>query len=114
MATDFEADGLLEGLEGQAREARLALLQQLESEGVPTEELRTASAEGRLALVPVERILVGDSPHYTAAEVAERSGMEPEFLDRYWRAIGMTQRRPRRRRLRGQRRGRRPAPGRPA
>jgi len=90
MATDFEADGLLEGLEGQAREARLVLLQQLESEGVPTEELRAASAEGRLALVPVERILVGDSPHYTAAEVAERSGMEPEFLDRYWRAIGMT------------------------
>ncbi|HEX5910160.1 MAG TPA: adenylate cyclase regulatory domain-containing protein [Thermoleophilaceae bacterium] len=90
MATDFEADGLLEGLEGQAREARLELLRQLESEGVPTEELRAASAEGRLALVPVERILVGDSPHYTAAEVAERSGMEPEFLDRYWRAIGMT------------------------
>lgn len=90
MATDFEAEGLLEGLEGQARDARLELLQRLEGEGVPADELRAASAEGRLALVPVERILVGDSPRYTAAEVAEHTGIEGELLDRYWRAIGMT------------------------
>ena len=45
------------------------------------DELRARLAEGRLALVPVERILVGDSPRYTAAEVAERSGVEDEFLD---------------------------------
>jgi adenylate cyclase len=90
MATDFEAEGLLEGLEGQARNARLELLRRLESEGVPADELRAASAEGRLALVPVERILVGDSPHYTAAEVAEHTGIDAGLLDRYWRAIGMT------------------------
>ena len=90
MATDFETEGLLEGLEGQARTARLDLLQRLESEGVPAQELREASAEGRLALVPVERILVGDSPRYTAAEVAERTGVDDGLLDRYWRAIGMT------------------------
>ena len=31
---DFEAEGLLEGVEGEAREARLALLEQLAAEGV--------------------------------------------------------------------------------
>lgn len=90
MGTDFEAEGLLEGLEGQARTARLELLRRLEGEGVPADELRAASAEGRLALVPVEQILVGESPRYTAAEVAERTGVDADLLDRYWRAIGMT------------------------
>ncbi len=90
MATDFENEGLLEGLEGPARAARLELLQRLEAEGVDADELRAASTEGRLALVPVERILVGGSDHYTAAEVAERTGIDGELLDRYWRAIGMS------------------------
>ena len=39
MATDFEAEGLLEGLEGPARAARLELLERLEAEGVDPEEL---------------------------------------------------------------------------
>ncbi len=69
MATDFEAEGLLEGLEGPARAARLELLERLEGEGVDPDELRAASREGRLALVPVERILVGDSRRYTLAEI---------------------------------------------
>lgn len=90
MATDFEADGLLEGLEGQARAARLELLRRLESEGVDPDELRRASQEGRLALVPVERILSGDSARYTLTEISERSDVDVDFLERYWRAVGMT------------------------
>ncbi|MGI8845706.1 MAG: adenylate cyclase regulatory domain-containing protein [Thermoleophilaceae bacterium] len=90
MATDFDAEGLLEGLEGNARAARLELLEQLERDGVDPDELRSASAEGRLALVPVEQILVGDSARYTLSEISERTDVEPEFLDRYWRAMGMT------------------------
>jgi adenylate cyclase len=53
---DFEAEGLLEGVWGEAREARLALLRDLAEAGVPVEELRRAVAEDRLALVPVERV----------------------------------------------------------
>ncbi len=90
MATDFEAEGLLEGLEEPARAARLELLERLEGEGVDPEELAQASREGRLALIPVERILTGDSSRYTLAELSERSDVEEAFLDRYWRAIGMT------------------------
>ena len=90
MATDFAAEGLLEGLEGSARDARLELLQRLEGEGVDPDELRRASQEGRLALIPVERILNGDSPRYTLREVSDASDVEEEFLARYWRAVGMT------------------------
>ena len=37
---DFESEGLLEGVEGRAREARLKLLRELADEGVPLDELR--------------------------------------------------------------------------
>lgn len=89
MTTDFEAEGLLAGLDGAEREARLRLLERLEHDGVELEELRAATSEGRLVLLPVERVLEGGSQRYTAAEVAQRSGIEPELLDRLWRALGI-------------------------
>ncbi len=88
-AIDFEAEGLLEGLEGEPREARAKLLAELADDGVELDELRTAVNEDRLALLPVERILSGGGKKLTAAEVAERAGIEPEFLERDWRALGM-------------------------
>ena len=39
---DFEAEGLLEGLEEDEREARRTLLEQLSDAGVPDEELKKA------------------------------------------------------------------------
>ena len=39
---DFQAEGLLDGLDGDQRGERLALLRQLESEGVPLREIRRA------------------------------------------------------------------------
>jgi adenylate cyclase len=87
--TDFEAEGLLDGLEGEARAARLALLEELEAEGVPTQELRDAVAAGRLALVPVERAIAGDGARYTAHEIAERSGLDLDLLRRFRAALGV-------------------------
>ncbi|MGH2982302.1 MAG: adenylate cyclase regulatory domain-containing protein [Solirubrobacterales bacterium] len=86
---DFEAEGLLEGLEGDAREARLKLLRELAEEGVALEELRDAAAAGRLALLPVERKLLGESPRHSSIEVGERSGVEVEVLQRWNRALGI-------------------------
>jgi adenylate cyclase len=86
---DFEAEGLLDGLEGEAREARRELLARLAGEDVPLEELREAVAGGRLTLLPVERALAGGSPRYTPREVAEISGVDLDLLQRATAALGV-------------------------
>jgi adenylate cyclase len=91
---DFEAEGLLDGLEGEARESRRELLENLAADGFSLDELRTAGAEGRLPLLPVERVLEGDGGRYTAAEVADRVDVDREFLERFWRALGMARSEP--------------------
>jgi adenylate cyclase len=90
MAIDFEAEGLLDGVDDEReREARLDLLRQLEEEGVSLDELKQAVEEGRLALLPVERVLMGEGRRYTSEEIAKESGLEREFLDKAWRALGL-------------------------
>jgi len=86
---DFEAEGLLDDLEGETRVARLELLEQLASEGVPLEELREAVAAGRLTLLPVERALAGPGRRYTSAEVAAEAGLELDLLQRFSAALGI-------------------------
>jgi adenylate cyclase len=86
---DFEAEGLLDDLDGEAREARLTLLRELETDGVPVEEMRDAVSAGRLALLPVERTLAGDGRRYTAREVAEIVGIDLEQLRRFSAALGV-------------------------
>ena len=90
MGIDFEAEGLLEGVAGEReREARLELLRQLEGQGCTLVELKDATEQGRLALLPVERVLMGSGPRYTSEQVAEKAGVDREFLDRVWRALGL-------------------------
>jgi adenylate cyclase len=89
VAIDFQAEGLLKGKRGRAREARAELLSELVSEGATLEELRRAVEEDRLVLLPVERLLEGGGPRYTSAEVAERVGIEVEVLRFLRRAIGL-------------------------
>lgn len=86
---DFDGEGLVGGLEGAAREARVALLEQLLADGVPLDELRRAVAEDRLVLLPVERELEGRGERLTAAEVAERAALEPELFERIGRSLGL-------------------------
>ena len=61
MATDFAAEGLLDGLDGDARTAREELLRVLEEEGVALEDMRAAAHEGRLMFLLAERA-VGGAP----------------------------------------------------
>jgi adenylate cyclase len=89
MTIDFEAEGLLDGTEGAAREARRELLERLAGEGVPLEELREAVEGGRLTLLPVERALAGDGVRYTPREVAEKVGIDLEILQRTSAAFGV-------------------------
>jgi adenylate cyclase len=86
---DFEAAGLLDGIAGEAREARRELLGRLAGEGVSLQELREAVKGGRLTLLPVERALAGDGRRYTLREVAEIAGLELDLLQRATAALGL-------------------------
>src|SRR3954471_22497746 len=88
MSVDFAAEGLLDELEGNARAARERLLQRLHDDGVSLDELRAAVAEGRLLLLPAER-LIGGEARYTTRQVAEKTGLTIEFLQALRRANGI-------------------------
>jgi adenylate cyclase len=86
----FERAGLLRGLHSsEERAARLELLEQLAADGTSLEEVQRAVREDRLALLPVERVFTGEGRH-TAAEAAERSGLDENFLIRDRLAIGLS------------------------
>jgi adenylate cyclase len=95
---DFEAAGLVDGLDEPARAARLALLRRLSQEGVALEALRAAVADERLALLPVDR-LFGGEPRFSAQEVAAEVGVEPALLIDALAALGLAPVEPSERRL---------------
>lgn len=83
---DFSAAGLLDGLEGHERLAREQLLERLYAEGASLEELRSAVAEERLPLLPLDRLL---GARYTAREIEERTGVPAELLLGIRRRLGL-------------------------
>lgn len=83
---DYEGAGLLEGLEGPDRQARVELLDRLTSDGATEDELRTAIEEDRLPLLLVERRLGG---RHTARELEEATGVPAEVLIRMRRLVGL-------------------------
>jgi len=89
MTIDFEAEGLLDDVEGDARQARCELLERLAGEGVPLEELREAVEGGRLALLPVERAVAGTGARYTPREVADEVELDLAILQRTSLAFGV-------------------------
>jgi adenylate cyclase len=87
---DWDAEGLLEGLEDERdRDARRELLDQLYDEGFPLDELRRAAREDRLVLLPVERVLGERPAKYTLAEMAERAGTTRDLALANLRATGV-------------------------
>lgn len=80
--------GLVDGLDGSEREARLALLRELRLDGATIDELRAAVEGQRLPLLPVDRILTGER-HLTVGEVAEESGLAPELVLALRQATGL-------------------------
>jgi adenylate cyclase len=84
--TDFEGEGLLDGLAGDERAQRLELLGWLESAGATLEELRTATQERRLALLPLERRLGGQ---FSAREIEADSGLPASLMLALRRLVGL-------------------------
>jgi adenylate cyclase len=83
---DFADAGLLDGLEGDERAARLELLERLTADGVPIDELRAAIDEDRLALLPLDRVL---GARYSAADIERDEGIPAELLIRFRRLLGL-------------------------
>lgn len=84
----LEGAGLLAGLEGEERDARLELLRELAAAGADLPTLQQAAAEDRLALLPFELALGADC-HHTAAQTAELSGLPEQVIVNAWIALGL-------------------------
>jgi adenylate cyclase len=85
-AMDWDAEGLLDGLDADERASREQLLNRLHAQGISLDELRAAAMEDRLVLLPVERLLGG---RYTAEEVEEKTGIPAQLLRRIRRLSGL-------------------------
>jgi adenylate cyclase len=88
---DFAAAGLLDGLDGDERDARLKLLQLLERDGASLPELEEAVREDRLPLLVLERRLGG---RHTALEVERETGVPAELMLRLRRLLGLPEANP--------------------
>ena len=84
---DFEALGLLDGLEGEARKERAELIEWLLDRGFSIDHIR-ASAAAPLML-PASNVLGDDGDYVSAREVCETTGIELQLLQRLQRAIGL-------------------------
>jgi adenylate cyclase len=89
VSVDFEAEGLLKGTRGNARQARRELLEELHAQGFSLDELREAVADERLALLPVERVLAPAGERFTGHRVAELTGLPEDFLINQRQALGL-------------------------
>ena len=85
---DFAAEGLLEGVEGEARAARERLLRDLLDDGCTIVELRSAVEQDRLALLPVERLLRSEE-RYSAEDLAEQVGLPVAEIQEALAALGL-------------------------
>jgi adenylate cyclase len=85
---EFAEAGLLDGLEGRERESRLELLRRLDADGCTLDELHSASEAGRLALLPVERMLARRRRH-TLSDGAFAAGLTDGFAERNHRSLGL-------------------------
>src|SRR5215207_2871971 len=79
---------LAEGLEGDARRARLALVDDLRAHGCSDDELVEAHAHDRLALLPLDRLLRAEGTR-TVAQIAADHGVDAADLIATRRALGL-------------------------
>jgi adenylate cyclase len=84
---DIEALGLLDGLEGPAREERAQLIAWLLERGFSIDHIH-ASIAAPLNL-PASRVLGDDGELVSAREICESTGVELELLQRLQRAVGL-------------------------
>lgn len=85
---DFEAEGLMAGVDESKRPARIRLLNWLLDQGVSLEDLKREAAGDRLALMPADMALGMERNRYTPVEIAEKAQLDPEDFLRLTAALG--------------------------
>src|ERR1700739_4184838 len=83
---DFEALGLLDGLEGEARKERAELIEWLLDQGFSIDHI-CASAAAPLML-PASKVLGDDGDYVSAREVCEVTGIDLHLVQRLQRTVG--------------------------
>ena len=84
---DFEALGLLDGLEGDARQERVDLIVWLLDRGFELDHIR--GSVGAPLNLPSSRVIGDDGTCVSAREICQSAGIELAFLQRIHRAIGL-------------------------
>jgi adenylate cyclase len=83
---DLAALGLLEGLQGRARQERAELIGWLLARGFDVDQIRSAFSP---MLLPANRMIGDDGTLVSARETSESSGVSLELLQRLHRAVGL-------------------------
>lgn len=84
--TDIEGSGLLDGLEGEARDERAELIAWLVEKNITVDQIRNTFAPMLLA----SRRLIGDDGTYVSArELSQETGIDLDLLQQVQRAIGL-------------------------
>jgi adenylate cyclase len=83
---DLEASGLLEGLEGKARDERAELIDWLLGRGFTVEQIKGEVAP---MLLPAGRIVGNDGRYVSANQICDETGIDPELLQAIQRALGL-------------------------
>jgi adenylate cyclase len=83
---DPEVAGLLDGLEGKAREERAELIPWLFERGVTVEQIKASSSP---LLLASRRVIGDDGVYVSAREAADAAGVDLELFERIQRAMGL-------------------------
>ncbi len=86
-AADFEALGLLDGLEGDARHERIDLIAWLLDRGFDMEQI--LGSVGAPLSLPGNRAIGDNGEYVSAREICESTGIDVEFLQRIHCAVGL-------------------------
>ena len=84
---DFEALGLLDGLEGDARRERVDLINWLLDRNFSLDHIR--GSLGAPLNLPASRVIGDNGEYVSAREVCHSTGIDLEYLQRIHRAVGL-------------------------
>ena len=88
---DLVAEGLFDA-DAPDADMRRVLLERALAVGAGLDEIRHASEEGWLHVVPTRVAILGGAPSTTVEEVAARAGIGPDLAARLWDAARLTRR----------------------